>query len=258
MPNPVLHQLNVLGSVASSFLGQWRGSAALPGVARPAQPLRLYDIEASPWCRLVREALTALHMDVEIYPCPRGGSRFRPEAERLGGKQQFPLLQDPNTGAVLYESAGIIDYLFQTYARRPVPAYYRRGPLTVPGVYLATAVRGLAGMKRRPARVPEKLLQLWSFESSPYSRLVRERFCEMEIPYLLHNIGKERWQDIGPAVLRLKPGPYEPVPGGKRDAHFTRTGHMQVPYLEDPNTGVRLLESSAILDYLDEVYGLQE
>jgi glutathione S-transferase len=256
MPNPVLHQARILGSVASSFLGKWRGSAALRGVAQPAKPLRLYDIEASPWCRLVREALTALHLDVEVYPCPKGGTRFRPEAERLGGKQQFPLLIDPNTGAVLYESAEIVEYLFQTYAGRPVPRMYRRTALTVPGVFAATVVRGLAGRKVRPARVPEKLLHLWSFESSPYSRLVRERLCELEIPYVLHNIGKERWQDIGPAVFRLKPGPYQPLAGGKREVHFVRTGHMQVPYLEDPNTGAKLLESAAILDYLDEVYAL--
>lgn len=254
MPNPVLHQLNVLGSVLSSTLGKWRGSMVVRGARQPAKPLKLYDIEASPYCRLVREALTALHLDAEIYPCPKGGRRFRPEAERLGGKQQFPLLVDPNTGAVMYESADIVDYLFLTYGGRPVPAYYRRTALTLPATMVATAIRGLRGRRVSPSRAPEQPLRLWSFESSPYSRLVRERLCELEIPYVLHNVGKERWQDVGPATLRLKPGPYEPVPGGKRAAHFARTGHMQVPYLEDPNTGVRLLESALILEYLDATY----
>lgn len=255
MPNPVLHQLNVLGSVVSSTLGKWRGSAAIKGVKQPKMPLKLYDIEASPYCRLVREALTALHLDVEIYPCPKGGERFRAEAEKLGGKQQFPLLIDPNTNKIMYESVHIVDYLFRTYGGCAVPKAYERSGLTLPGVYLGTAVRGLRGLKRAPAKaVPAKRLELWSFESSPYSRLVRERLCELEIPYLLHNIGKERWQDIGPAVLRLKPGPYVPVPGGKREAHYSRTGHMQVPYLEDPNTGAKLLESARILDYLDDTY----
>lgn len=254
MPNPVQHQLNVLGSVVSSTLGKWRGSMVVPGARQPAQPLKLYDIEASPYCRLVREALSALHLDAEIYPCPKGGTRFRPEAQRLGGKQQFPLLIDPNTGAVLYESAAIVDYLFRSYGGRNVPKLYQRSVLTLPAVMVATAVRGLRGQKARPSRLPQKPLQLWSFESSPYSRLVRERLCELEIPYVLHNIGKERWQEIGPARLRLKPGPFTPVPGGKREAHFARTGHMQVPYLEDPNTGACLLESAAILDYLDNTY----
>jgi glutathione S-transferase len=256
MPHPVLHQLNILGSVVSSTLGRWRGSAALKGVTPPAQPLRLYDIEASPYCRLVREALTALHLDVEIYPCPKGGRRFRAEVERLGGKQLFPFLVDPNSGVALYESAEIVEYLFRTYAGRPVPMSYRRTPLTLPGVLLGTAVRGLRGRRATPGRLPERMLHLWSFESSPYSRLVRERLCELEIPYVLHNIGKERWQDVGPAVLRLKPGPYVPVPGGKREQHFLRTGHMQVPYLEDPNTGAKLLESALILDYLEDTYAV--
>lgn len=257
MPNPVLHQLNVLGSVVSSTLTLWRGAQVLPAsvqAAAPAQPLRLYDIEACPYCRMVREALTALHLDAEIRPCPKGGTRFRAEAEQVGGKQQFPLLVDPNTGSVLYESADIVAYLFRTYAGREVPAYYRSSALRPALGATAAAVRGLRGLRVRPSRAPVQPLALWSFEASPYSRLVRERLCELELPYTLHNIGKERWQDIGPAVFRLKPGPYEPIPGGKRDAHFRRTGHMQVPYLEDPNTGTALLESAAIIDYLEQTY----
>ncbi len=257
MPNPVLHQLNVLGSVVSSTLGLWRGAQTLPASVpgrQPALPLRLYDIEACPYCRVVREALTALHLDAEILPCPKGGTRFRAEAERLGGKQQFPLLVDANTGTVMYESADIVAYLFRTYAGREVPAYYRSSALRPALGATAAAVRGLRGLRVRPSRAPVQPLALWSFEASPYSRLVRERLCELEIPYTLHNIGKERWQDIGPAVFRLKPGPYEPIPGGKRDAHFRRTGHMQVPYLEDPNTGTALLESAAIIDYLEQTY----
>ncbi|MDP2227329.1 MAG: glutathione S-transferase N-terminal domain-containing protein [Moraxellaceae bacterium] len=257
MPNPVLHQLNVLGSVVSSTLGLWRGAQVLPRQVpgrQPALPLRLYDIEACPYCRRVREALTALHLDAEIYPCPRGGTRFRPEALRLAGKAQFPLLVDMNTNTVMLESADIVAYLFRTYGGREVPAYYRTTPLQPLLASAAAAVRGLRGLRARPARVPAQPLALWSFESSPYSRLVRERLCELEIPYVLHNIGKERWQDIGPAVMRLQPGAFDPIPGSKREAHYTRTGHMQVPYLEDPNTGVQLLESADIIDYLERIY----
>ena len=42
--------------------------------------------------RLVREALTELDLDAMIYPCPKGGKRFRPLATDLGGKTRFPLL----------------------------------------------------------------------------------------------------------------------------------------------------------------------
>lgn len=255
MSNPVLHQINVLGSVLSSTLGKWRGAKALVSTpAQPDLPIRLYDMEACPYCRAVREAMTALHLDVEIYPCPKGGTRFRPEAERLGGKQQFPLLVDVNTNTVMYESVDIIDYLFKTYGRGTVPSAYRKTALKTPATMLATIVRGVRGVWVRPSRLPEKMLELWSFDASPYSRLVRERLTELEIPYVLHNIGKERWQDIGPAVMRFKPGPYQPVAGGKREKHFRRTGHMQVPYLEDANTNVKLLESAQIIDYIEQTY----
>lgn len=257
MPNPVLHQLNVLGSVLSSQLGMWRGAAVLPAVVhsqQPAQRLRLFEMEGCPHCRAVREALTALHLDVDILPCPKGGSRFRPEAERLGGKAQFPLLQDPNTNTLIYESADIVAYLFQTYAGRSVPKPYQPDSVLPKLRAVASALRGLRGLNVRASKAPAQPLELWSFEASPYSRLVRERLTELEIPYVLHNVGKERWQDIGPAVLRLRPGPYLPIEGGKRAVHFARTGHMQVPYLEDPNTGVKMLESAAIIDYLENTY----
>jgi glutathione S-transferase len=31
-----------------------------------------------------------------------------------------------------------------------------------------------------------------------------------------------------------------------------------MPYLEDPNTGVEMFESSAIIEYLETVYGVKE
>lgn len=258
MPNPLLHQLNVVGSVLTSTLNSWRGCMVVKSAItqpQPAKPLKLYDFEACPYCRAVREALTALHLDVVIYPCPKGGTRFRPEAERLGGKQQFPLLVDDNTGTVLYESQDIIDYLFATYGKRPTPRMYQGGRLRPVLGGAASVVRGLRGLRARSSRQPEKLLELWSFEGSPYSRLVRERLTELEIPYLLHNIGKEHWTEAGPAVRRIRKGPLQPQPGGKREQHLARTGEVQVPYLEDPNTGVCMLESADIIDYVERTYG---
>lgn len=252
----IKHQLNVVGSVAASTFAAWRGGAGKAHFQQPAERPVLYDIEGSPYCRLVREVATALHLDLDIRPCPKGGKRFRPEAERLGGKLQFPLLIDSNTGKVLHESADIIEYLFQTYAGRATPASFRVSRLHVAESFAATVVRGLKGLKARPSRGAEQPLVLWSFEASPYSRPVRERLCELELPYSLHNLGKEQWQDIGPAVFRLRPGPYHPIPGGKRDRFLQQYGRVQLPYLEDPNTGVALFESEAILAYLDTTYAL--
>ena len=75
----------------------------------------------------------------------------------------------------------------------------------------------------------------------------------------LYNVPKERWQDQGPAVLRLKPGKYVPLAGGKREKIVEVMGRtkndIQVPYLVDPNTGVELFESEAIVKYLQKQYG---
>ena len=59
--------------------------------------------------------MTWLDLEAHIFPCPKGGTRFRPEVERRGGKQQFPYLVDPNAGKALYESDEIIRYLYQEY-----------------------------------------------------------------------------------------------------------------------------------------------
>lgn len=254
MPNPVLHQSAVLGSVITSSIGLWRGSAVVKAVPQPPKPITLYEFEASPYCRAVREVVTALHLDVEIRPCPKGGTRFRPEAERLGGKQQFPLLVDANTDTVMYESADINTYLFRTYAGMDVPAYYRPTPLKPRFSTLASAVRLGRGWKVRPSKAPAQPLHLWSFESSPYSRLVRERLCELELPYTLHSLGKEHWKEAGPATRRITPNPYVPREGGKRHAFWQQHGRVQVPYLEDPNTGVGLFESAEIVDYIEATY----
>jgi glutathione S-transferase len=118
----------------------------------------------------------------------------------------------------------------------------------------ATASRTLRGLWVRPSRPADEPLELYSFESSPFSRLVRERLCELELPYLLHNLGKEQLADVGMPGLRVTLRPYAPRPGGKREALLARGGKIQVPYLVDPNTGAALYESRDILAYLDQTY----
>ena len=71
---------------------------------------------------------------------------------------------------------------------------------------------------------------------------------------MLHSLGKEQWADMRMAALRVKPGPYRPKPGGKREAFLKRVGKVQVPYLEDPNTGKALFESADIMAYLEQQY----
>ena len=256
MPNFLAHQVNVIASVAASTLSAWRGTSLVKAATQPTNRLHLYDMEGSPHCKLVREALTALGLDAEIYPCPRGGTRYRPEALRIGGKAQFPLLVDANNDTVMYESSKIIDYLFSTYGGQETPASYRAGKLRPLASGAGSLLRMMRGITSRPARPAQHLLELWSFESSPYTRLVRERLTELELAYVLHNIGKEQFADMGPASMRVKPGPYKPKTGGRREQVLAKFGRVQAPYLEDANTGTKLYESSAIIDYLEKQYAV--
>lgn len=246
--------LDVLNSSLSSTLRFWRGTNARPSAKQPAKHLELFEFEACPYCRLVREALTELDLDALILPTPHGGKRFRPTVAKLGGKQQFPFLVDPNSGQSMYESADIIDYLYRTYGGRPTPARLLRS-LDVTSSFLASIPRLRAGSQARRSRAPQRPLELFSFESSPYSRRVRELLCELELRYLLRSSGKARWQDLGPPGLRATLFPDLPVTGRTRTELLRRAGKVQVPYLVDPNTGSAMFESEAIREYLLATYG---
>lgn len=248
-----MHAVHVASSALASTLAAWRGTKTRPGARQPEKLLELFEFEACPYCRLVRESLSELDIDVLIRPTPKGGTRFRPSVIEHGGKAQFPYLVDPNTGRALYESADIIDYLYQTYAGRKPSAAWLHG-LRVLGSQLATAARGMRGLTAHASKTAEQPLELYSFESSPYSRLVRERLCELELPYVLRNTAKELWKDMGPPQFRAKFFPDEPAQGRNRTALLKRAGKVQVPYLIDPNTDTELFESADILAYLNKTY----
>ena len=245
--------LDLLNSTLTSSLRFWRGTMAQGSARQPAQHLQLYEFEACPYCRLVREALTELDVDALIYPSPHGGQRFRPKVARLGGKQQFPFLVDPNSGESMYESADIVDYLYRRYGGRRPPTRLLR-PVDVSTSVLAGIPRLRAGARARPSKTPRWPLELFSFESSPYSRRVRELLCELELPYLLRSTGKADWRDLGPPVVRATLFPELPIAGRTRTELLERAGKVQVPYLVDPNTDVAMFESAAIRDYLVETY----
>jgi glutathione S-transferase len=202
---------------------------------RPEKRLELYDFEACPFCRKVREALVSLDLEATIKPCPKGGTRFRPEVKGRGGKLQFPYLVDPNAGVEMYESDDIIRHLFGAYGTRAAPFYLRLGPLTTASSSLSSLPRATRGSRARPSRAPGEPLELWNMEASPYCRLVRELLCELELPYVVHNVGKR---------------------SPSREAFVARSGKMMVPYLADPNTGAEMHESADIILYLNERYAL--
>lgn len=226
--------LDVVTSHAATIVRFPAGFFAKKNRTRPARPLELYEFEACPFCRKVREALSELDLDAIVYPCPRGG-RYRDVVKKKGGKAMFPFLVDPNDSTEMYESNDIVRHLAQKYGRSSVSLQLRLGPLTNLGSAFASAWRPTRGGVARRSRAPEKLLELWSFEASPFCRLVRETLCELEIPYVLHNVAR----------------------GGQMRADFVkRSGKMQVPYLYDQNTGREMFESADIVRYLNEAYAL--
>ncbi len=246
---------NIATSLLATLVRATNGIQSTPAPVKPKKMLQLYDIENCPYCRLVREALTELDIDVEIYPCPKGGERFRPELAERGGKAQFPYLVDPNNGVEMYESLDIVAYLFETYGQRDLPLKWKAGKLQTFGSMLASAPRISRGMQAKMGEEPEYLLELYSFESSPYARPVRELLCEMEIPYILRNCGRTRLQEwiLPPLRARLNITPDSEL-DNRRVLQDTE-GKVSIPYLYDPNTKQGLFESTDILEYLRDSYG---
>jgi glutathione S-transferase len=154
-----------------------------------------------------------------------------------GGKAQFPYLEDPNTGKAMYESDDIIDYLYQLYGQgRERPLAWKKPYVIVSGA-LISAVRAGKGSYYRKARVPARPLELYNVEISPYCRIVRETLCELELPYLSHEIARG---------------------SPRRPAFIAISGKMMVPFLIDPNpaTPVQMFESADIKAYLNQTYAL--
>lgn len=67
------HQIKVVQALASALTEGGRGSNGTAFPKQPEQPLKLYEFEGSPFCRRVREVMTLLNLDYEVYPCPKGG-----------------------------------------------------------------------------------------------------------------------------------------------------------------------------------------
>ncbi|PHT37430.1 hypothetical protein CQW23_21003 [Capsicum baccatum] len=200
---------------------------------RPEKPIEIYEYESCPFCRKVREIVAILDLDVLYYPCPRNGPNFRPKVQQIGGKQQFPYMVDPNTGAAMYESDAIIKYLVGKYGDGNVPLMLSLGLFTTLTEGFAMIGRLGKGSSYRPSKLPPKPLEIWAYEPSPFCKVVREVLVELELPHILHS------------CARGSP---------KRQALYEKVGHFQVPYLEDPNTGVQMFESADIVDYIQATY----
>jgi glutathione S-transferase len=108
---------NTIDSFLASAVRLGRGTrvvAALAGARRPASRLELYNMEGSPYCRKVREALSELDLEHVTRNVPKGSPK-RDRLRELAGKVQVPYLVDPNTGQAMFESDEIIAYLYAQY-----------------------------------------------------------------------------------------------------------------------------------------------
>ena len=254
----ILCSMRLLAGNMSAFSGPKQESDI------PPKPLVLYEFEGCPFCRRVREAISALALDVLVYPCPREtltqygyckDSRFRPEVLAKGGKLQFPFLIDPNQGnKQLYESDPIIKCLWATYGKHAkMPLNYRLAntpwlrPLELLGTLFVGAFLRLPeqGTLRIPSRRPDRPLELWGHQGSPFVMLVRERLCSLEIPYIHHNM------PIGDIARRraFKARYGNGINPWRRAARL-----LKIPFLYDPNTNTEMFESADIVNYLDAQY----
>jgi glutathione S-transferase len=223
-------------------------SSVLQTAPRPQKPLILYEYDASPFCKRVRETINLLDLTVEYRPCPGARqSSFSEELFERTGKQTVPYLIDPNTGVEMFESDDQIQYLLDTYG--PDKSLYdgkALWPITFKEFSIFTStiaalVRNMPGSSRQPNARPDNEemlpLELWGYEASPFVKPVREKLVSLALPHLMVSCSRG---------------------SANRDRLIERTGRFQVPFLVDPNTGLELFESPEICEYLDAVYTVKE
>ena len=221
-----------LASLPGGFRIQETSTAAK--FPRPAEPLVIYDAQDAS-SRKIREAVCILDLDTVFKPCPEGATTFKNELSERSASASLPFMVDPNNSTELSDADEIVAYLFRNYGNNKIPLILRKGPINDLTAKLGMAPRKEIGTTYTGnGKTPAQPLEYWAYEASPFCTVVREVLSELEIPHIL-----------------------KPVARGstKRQELFDRRGHFQAPYLEDPNTGVAMFESAAIVEYLRKTYG---
>lgn len=221
--------MSKLHLITSRLASKIRLNNALAVAPRSSPPLPhdliLYEYEASPWCRLVREYLTILDLDADIRPCPRqtlflegafdSSSRFRPEAMKYfkdatrSDDLTFPLLVDQTNKnddpVMVCQSYEILQHLWDQYGQSVLPTRRHRpdqrvnaAAIPFPVKFLSLAApsylrpfptSGLLQTKSTTA-IMDETLRLYQAEGCHESRLVREVLCTLELPYKSISAGK--------------------------------------------------------------------
>lgn len=217
--------MNPLCSALATALRFGAGGRAGAAGPRPTGALELYEFEACPFCRKVREALVWLDLDALVHPCPRGGTRFRAEHG-----PPYPLLID--NGVEIRESSVIVQHLAAHYGQSHVPWVMRAGPLT--DITCGLASLALPRLRVKPSRAPTRPPELFADETSAAARAVRGWLCALEIPY--------RWRTCGRGSAKLA-------------ELSARTGRADLPALLDQEAGSDVRGADAVIAHLRQTYG---
>ncbi|WAS92910.1 glutathione S-transferase N-terminal domain-containing protein [Nannocystis punicea] len=212
-----------LGSAVATAVRLGLGSRVGATGPRPTGELVLYEFEACPFCRKVREALVWLDLDVSMRPCPPGGTRFRP-----AHGPPYPMLVDGEQ--VIRESSVIVRHLVSRYGDGQVPWPLRLGPLTTVSSGLASLA--LPRVRALASEAPARPLELFADETSAEAREIRQWLCAREIAY--------RWRTCGR--------------GSAKFAELAeRTGRAELPALLDGDADLR--GAGAAVAHLQRTYG---
>ena len=201
---------------------------------RPAEPILFFDRQNDLACRKIREAFSHLDIDAMVYPCALGGPKWEGVVDGISGDVQ-PAIYDPNSGRKLVGDADeILQYLFMMYGDNKVPFKLSFKPFADLTIRIALWLRNDAGSQYKGSgKSVEAPIEFWAYEGSPFCMIVKETLAELGIPYVQRS------------CARGSP---------KRQQLLELRGHFQAPYIEDPNTGVAMFESSAIIEYLKSNY----
>jgi len=214
----------------------------------------LYDMEGNTDCRLVRERISELDLDVETVIPAGDNSRAVTDSayeyyEGDAAKDIPRLVIVDESGKRVYTGRDdvlgcltdkfgprkpiveeseeelkkkVVDAL--VFLSEPLPSFLR--------FRRALDVAGCARSLETPR--PSKPLILYSYEGNQFCRLVREVLSELDIPYELKSAGK----------------------GSSKRAELAKItgGSTQCPFLIDPNTNTKMQESKDIIEYLYKNY----
>jgi hypothetical protein len=170
------------------------GPAVLPDInkyPRNTRPIIIYECEADPNCKKVREACTMLDLTVEYRPCPGRAGHSDNLATVTLGKRDIPFMIDDGGKMVkprITGAAGIVKYLFDAYGpgEEFAPKNLLGGSSTGTGGGKGSKIRANV----RPDITKIKPIVLYGWEGAQYVKQVREVMTELGIAHVMVNCGK--------------------------------------------------------------------